>query len=392
MIASTPVTVFTAPPHPPVYYAHEIHHPLTIDGNVIGNSVWERTPWSTPFSEIRGKHCNDNNQSPPLDMTPEFHHCQTRVKILWDNGYLYIAALLEYGMDDDVVPDIVRDDSTRVTEIAASYIERNSPIYQQDSDFEVFVDADGSCHNYKELEVNALNTVWNLMLDRPYRDGGVEHSARVCKDKDSPNYFEVSGQKTAVKLVRGRINDSSSGSRAWTVEIALAHEDTLQHNIGMKKTSLLHNFWRISFSRVEWKGQINWTWAPQLVWDTKLKKFRGVVEMHRPEAWGYVYFTNDDDDDSTDNDATMWQDPLHTAKAVAIMLYHELHQYNDTNAKFTQNENNELGLRDILNSVPFDICIALPSSDTFLISVTDTNEGGTVCVTNDRKFTVTTYR
>ena len=33
-------------------------------------------------------------------------------------------------------------------------------------------DAAGSCHNYKELELNAKNVVWNLLLTRPYADGG----------------------------------------------------------------------------------------------------------------------------------------------------------------------------------------------------------------------------
>lgn len=52
--------------------------------------------------------------------------------------------------------------------------------------------------------------------------------------------------------------------------------------------------WRINFSRVEWdrdivdgkyrkvqgKPEHNWVWSPQ-----------GVVDMHRPEFWGYVQFT-----------------------------------------------------------------------------------------------------
>jgi hypothetical protein len=32
----------------------------------------------------------------------------------------------------------------------------------------VFVDADGSTHWYKELEVNAINTSWHLTLPQPY--------------------------------------------------------------------------------------------------------------------------------------------------------------------------------------------------------------------------------
>ena len=79
----------------------------------------------------------------------------------------------------------------------------NSPIFQKDSDFEVFVDPFGSNHHYKELEVNAINTVWNLMLNKPYDDGGEEYSGRIAKPGDE-KYFEVYRQKTATKIVRGR--------------------------------------------------------------------------------------------------------------------------------------------------------------------------------------------
>ena len=78
--------------------------------------------------------------------------------------------------------------------VEAHFTERNSPIFQKDSDFEVFVDPLGSCHGYKEYEVNALNTVWNLMLDRPYGDGGVEHSGRIAKPGDAL-YYDVKHQK-----------------------------------------------------------------------------------------------------------------------------------------------------------------------------------------------------
>ena len=63
------------------------------------------------------------------------------MKMLWDDNYLYIGALLE---------------SDRQT--TATFTERNSPIYQKDSDFEVFIDASGECHWYKELEINAINS------------------------------------------------------------------------------------------------------------------------------------------------------------------------------------------------------------------------------------------
>ena len=38
------------------------------------------------------------------------------------------------------------------------------------NDFEVFIDPDGDTHNYYELEINALNTVWDLFITKPYRE------------------------------------------------------------------------------------------------------------------------------------------------------------------------------------------------------------------------------
>ena len=80
--------------------------------------------------------------------------------------------------------------------------ERNSVVFH-DNDFEVFVDPDGSCHHYKEFEMNALNTTWNLLLDKPYRNKGHENSTRV-----DPQYgFDMypQGMRTAV-FVKGEPN------------------------------------------------------------------------------------------------------------------------------------------------------------------------------------------
>ena len=39
--------------------------------------------------------------------------------------------------------------------------------------FEVFISPSNSNHNYGEIEINALNTVWDLLLDRPYNTKGI---------------------------------------------------------------------------------------------------------------------------------------------------------------------------------------------------------------------------
>ena len=73
--------------------------------------------------------------------------------MLWDDKYLYIGAAM-------VEPHVW-----------ATLTERDAVIYH-DNDFEVFIDPDGDTHLYYEIEINALGTVWDLLLVRPYRDGG----------------------------------------------------------------------------------------------------------------------------------------------------------------------------------------------------------------------------
>ena len=117
---------------------------MNIDGD-ISKDIWKEIPWSTPFDDIRysPSHPADEESIPASDRPND--NCQTRMKMLWDEEYLYIAAILESDF-----------------EVRATYLNRNEPIYQQDSDFEVFIDPFHSCHDYKEMEMNALNTVWNL--------------------------------------------------------------------------------------------------------------------------------------------------------------------------------------------------------------------------------------
>ena len=115
--------------------------PLTIDGD-LEKPEWAEVEWSVPFGDIRGVADAPNEAQPTAKQ-------QTRMKMRWDDEYLYVAAHLESDFP-----------------VHASFTKHNEPIFTEDSDFEVFVDPGGTTHAYKELEVNALNTVWNLMLNR----------------------------------------------------------------------------------------------------------------------------------------------------------------------------------------------------------------------------------
>ena len=262
--------------YPRTYVAPRITSPIVIDGN-LSKPIWQQVPWSDLFDDIRGP-----NDAPPEDRPPL--SCGTRIKMLHDDTYLYIGALLHADPDHPVV---------------ASFTDRNDPIFQRDSDFEVFIDPTSTTHQYKEFEVNAYNTVWNLLLDKSYMDGGQEHSGRVAKPGQEL-YYEVRNQHSAVQILEGRANDPTTFT-TWSVEIAMSYADLLVVAKTATATTITagatshhqhddstNNIWRINFSRVERQGDLNWTWQPQVEWNPREKRYQGNVNMHLPNAWGYL--------------------------------------------------------------------------------------------------------
>lgn len=382
--------------HPKIYVAPYTNVPIqTIDGD-IDKPIWSQIPWSSNFDDIRGPIDVPNQNERPNS------NCTTKFKMTWDDDYLYILALIESDF-----------------EVRATFTERNEPIFQQDSDFEVFVDPLGSCHFYKELEVNALNTVWNLMLDKPYWDGGSEHSGRIASLGDD-KYYDVCLQKTAVKIIQGSINQEEDEPKRtiWAVEIALSHKDTLKHI--MKKCTgsdvvdddndeTLHyapkvgDMWRINFSRVEKKGDVNWTWQQQRVWDAKLHKHVGKVDMHLPDIWGYVHFgnnmkdlagmTNTNDEFVDAGEIPMEDihngkgDPLWPIKLTVANVYYAQKQYNEEHGMYASTMDQLKNLLDERVLDPFEeSTMKLTTSDntSYLFQIKDSSSGNVVSITNDR--------
>ena len=265
--------------YPGTYVVNPAPYSLTdqIDGD-ISKDVWKNVPWSEPWQDIQGDDVDEHGA---------YYHkpSLTRFKALYDDTHLYIAALL------DPSPDF----NTKAT-----FTQRNDPIYRKDSDFEIFVDVWGSNHNYKELEVNPWNTIWNLLLDRPYVDNGSEHSGRIARPGDKL-YYEVYNQKTATKVLTGTVNDSTGAGAQWSVEAALAYEDLFATPLSLPKPSSSSaflrpksgTFWRVNFSRVELDGNVNWTWKPQRVWNPATRSYQGQINMHLPDAWGYFAFASE---------------------------------------------------------------------------------------------------
>ena len=348
---------------------------LVIDGN-LDKPEWAAAPWSTPFDEIRGQDDAPDGSRPTLA-------CRTRMKMLWDAEYLYIAAMIESDF-----------------QVVATFTERNSPIHQQDSDFEVFIDADGSCHNYKELEVSPTNVVWNLLLTRPYSDGGGERSGRVAQPGE-PDYYEVEAQRTATRVLNGRIGDASGAT--WTVEMALAHRDTLAR-LPDARSPTAGERWRINFSRVEHRGATNWVWQPQVVWEPKARRYEGKVNMHLPDAWGFVEFAGAA---RAECPTDLAAEPAQTlveaepAHAAAMSVYYAQHARRAASGSFARSivELREEGLVDEAALAACTLSLTMRVADTdhggadggarptgFVVTATG-DSGATISVRDDRLVT-----
>lgn len=185
----------------------------------------------------------------------------------WDDQFLYVGVVMEE-------PQIWAN----ITETC--HCNDGSPqVVYYDNDFEIFVDADGDTHNYKEFEINALNASWNLVLNKPYNDNGYENSTRVQGEQGwdfkpwsdaVPNAPEL---RTAVHVSSGNVNDPSSErkDRWWSVEVAMPLA-SLVLNETARLPPRHGSIWRINFSRVEWKVKaINGKYQkiPEVSWENR---------------------------------------------------------------------------------------------------------------------------
>src|SRR5688572_5674452 len=111
---------FVPDPPPRGYVCYRAKGSPTIDGR-LDDPAWADAPWSEPFRDIEG----DPRPDPPF---------RTRVKMLWDDHALYLAAEME---EPHIWATLTRHDA----------------VIFHDNDFEVFLDPDADSHLYGELEL-----------------------------------------------------------------------------------------------------------------------------------------------------------------------------------------------------------------------------------------------
>ncbi len=279
---------------PRQYVCYKTTTPLQIDG-LLTDEAWQAAPWTDYFVDIRG-----GKKRVPRH--------QTRAKMLWDDAYFYIAATFEE-------PDVW-----------ATLTQRDTVIFY-DNDFEFFIDPDGDTHAYYELEINALETIWDLMLVKPYRDGGPVIDA-----------WDIRGLQAGVHI-DGTLNDPRDRDRGWTVELAVPWE-VLDEAAPHRGPPQAGEQWRVNFSRVQWRLDVevgryvkqinpktgktyredNWVWSPQ-----------GAVNMHMPERWGFVQFSSVVAGEGTE---AFVEDPNERVKWALRRLYYRQSAYHDSLGRY----------------------------------------------------------
>ena len=258
-------------------------------GGSLESGAWAAAPWTEDFTDIEGS----------VKPAPAY---RTRVKMLWDESFLYVGAEL---MEPDIWSTLAVHDE----------------IVFHDNDFEVFIDPNGDGREYYEIEINARGTVFDLFLHRPYREGA-----------PAIHEWDVTGAFAKSVSFKGTPDDPRDVDQSWTVMMAIPWKafvpptDTRiaglpadQQAFGERARAAAApkpgETWRINFSRVQWRHnhealdaagvrlatpnaaarsapggaepyakraglpEDNWVWSPQ--W---------AIDMHLPQFWGRVTF------------------------------------------------------------------------------------------------------
>jgi len=298
-------------PLPKSYVVYKLgqNEKIVVDGK-LDEAAWGEVAWTDPFQDIQG----------PSLPKPRFN---TVAKMRWDEDYLYIGGYIQEP------------------QIWANQTEHNSVIFY-DNDFEVFIDPNGSNAFYKEYEMNALNTNWNLYLNKPYIDGG------------SPtNNWDVVPILSGV-YIDGKINDPKAVNNYWTVEIALPFKSLgyLQKNLTVPPQP--KDQWRINFSRVEYHVTVvngEYQKVPNLPEDNWVWSSQDVVNMHLPEKWGFIQFSAD-----AVNSTAFVPDPYWTLRSILLQVYYAEKKFAAVTGYFTP-EILRLNLPDF---IPLGKCAGVP--------------------------------
>ena len=240
-----------AQPEPYRYKCKKIDSSTDLENNFIKKSVWEKTDPISDFVDLA------TGEAAPL---------LTRAKMLRSDSCLYILVEME------------------TEHLWATLTENETRVYL-DNAVELFFDPDGDGLNYVEFQINALSTTWDILMPKPYRNGG-----------DAVSCYDMRGVQKKIEL-DGTLNDPSDKDKGWNVALVIPFENFRGLCSGSPYPKAGHE-WRINIARVNWNLLIKngkykkvpnpktekekrsfWVWRPH-----------GEINMHMPEMFGTVVF------------------------------------------------------------------------------------------------------
>jgi hypothetical protein len=315
---------------------------LNIDGK-NDEKVWEKVPWSDSFVDLEGKP----EKKPTVS---------SRFKLLWDNEYLYIYC----RFDEE--------------HIWATLKEHDQSIFQ-DNAFEMFIDPDGDTHNYMEFQINAYAAIWDLIMVKPYRNGG-----------PSLTDWDIKGLKKAV-YVDGTLNNANDKDKFWGIEMAFPL-NAFRFS-GRNSMPKVGTTWKMNITRVQREVDIKdgayvkrtgtngrpveptyTCWSPP-----------GVVNFHFPERYGVVRFAeeNQASPDFVDKEAEMLK--------LKVWKYYYLQQeYKLANNKYAKDWDTLAKAFPNVNFKDTDSLKLSATDQQFIIETENTKQKTTFYVDHESKF------
>lgn len=259
------------------YTAQKISESISIDGN-IKKEVWQNAKWSKRFVDMVSGVAGMYN---------------TQTALLWNSTHLYIAFTAEEPF------------------VEAKFTERDSLIFLE-NDLEVFING-GDC--YYELEVNALNTVYEVFFiwkdvytkggkyDTPQFDvhhpqtytfgGNFDRSNTTFWKGTHPRgirwaftHFDMPGLQTAV-MVDGILNDNSDIDIGWSLEIAIPWSSLQLLDNGRTIPPSNGDIWKMFLGRSQKLIHSGMETTPH---PAMALNSHSVYDTHLPEMWSRIEF------------------------------------------------------------------------------------------------------
>ncbi len=219
--------------------AYRAETPIKIDGK-LDESAWKNAGGSGIFVDLTGDH----------KPTPA-----TEAKFLWDDKNLYIA----FFCHD--------------TDIWTNYSKRDDPLYKEETT-EVMIDADGSGSTYYEIQVNAVNAVYDAYFPARRKDMDISWDGKV---------------RSAVSM-DGTVNKREDRDKHWIVEMAIPLASIADAPNTPPKEG---DQWRLNLYRMERPAKRGVTasmWSPVFVGDFHtLDRFGTLIfSTKHPEERGQI--------------------------------------------------------------------------------------------------------